>query len=114
LSRAYEPAAPGADLPGADALIAAVAGCDGVQARGDDGARPRRALEAHTNLPVLPGHKNRKGVVLYDKAVSKRRRRLAMFLGSIKDNRRRVVRYEQLDATVLGCIAIAILKAFSL
>jgi hypothetical protein len=34
-----------------------------------------------------------------------------MFLGSIKDNRRLAGRYEQLEATGLGFIALAILEA---
>ena len=102
------------DITVANALTADVVGCYVVEDRGYDCDRHRRELEANNNIPVIPGRKNRKVVVLYDKAVYKLRTRIEMLFGRIKENRRLVVRYEKLDATFLGFIAIAILKAFYL
>ena len=103
-----------ADITVADDLTADVVGCSVVEDRGYDCDRHRRALEAHNNIPVIPGRKNRQVVVRYDKTVYKLRRRIEMFCGRIKENRRLVVRYEKLDVTLLGFIAIAIVQAFYL
>jgi hypothetical protein len=96
------------------AITAEVVGCDVVEDRGDDCDRHWQELEANNNIPVIPGRKNRKVVVLYDKTVYRLRKRIEMFFGRIKENRRLVVRDEKLDATFLGFIALAILEAFSL
>jgi hypothetical protein len=37
-----------------------------------------------------------------------------MFFGKLKENRRLAVRYDKMDATFLGFIAMAVLKAFYL
>jgi transposase len=103
-----------ADITMADELTADVVGCYVVEDMGYDCDRHRRALEANNNIPVIPGRKNRKVVVLYDKTVYKLRRRIEMFFGRIKENRRLVVRYEKLDVTFLGFIALAIVHAFYL
>jgi transposase len=101
------------DITVADELTADVVGCYVVEDRGYDSDRHRRELQANNNIPVIPGRKNRR-VVLYDKTVYKLRTRIEMFFGRLKENRRLVVRYEKLDATFLGFIAIAIVKAFHL
>jgi transposase len=103
-----------ADIPGADALTAEVVGCYVVEDRGYDCDRHRRALKANNNIPVIPGRKNHKVAVDYDKIASKRRKRIEMFFGKLKENRRLAVRYDKLDATCLGFIAMAILVAFNL
>jgi transposase len=103
-----------ADITVADALTADVVGCYVVEDMGYDCDRHRRELEANNNIPVVPGRKNRKGVVDYDKTVYKLRKRIEMFFGKLKENRRLAVRYDKLDATFLGFIAIAILVAFNL
>ena len=103
-----------ADMTVADDLTADVVGCYVVADRGYDADHQRRELEAHNNIPVIPGRKNRKAVVLYDKTVYKLRNRIAMFFGKLKENRRLAVRYEKLDATLLGFIALAIINAFYL
>jgi transposase len=46
--------------------------------------------------------------------VYKLRKRIELFFGRIKENWRLVVRYDKLDATFLGFIAIAIVEAFYL
>ena len=62
----------------------------------------------------MPGRKNRQGVVLDDQTIYTLRKRRAMFFGRLKEHRRLTVRYEKMDATFLGCIAMAILAAFYL
>jgi transposase len=102
------------DITVADDLTADVVGCYVVEDMGDDCDRHRRELEANNNIPVIPVRKNRKVVVLYDKTVYKLRKRIEIFFGKPKENRRMTVRYEKLDATFLGFIALAILVAFNL
>ncbi len=102
------------DMTVADELTADVVGCYVVEDRGYDCDRHRRELAANNNIPVIPGRKNRKVVVLYDKTIYKLRKRIAMFFGRLKENRRLTVRYEKMDATFLGFIAMAILAAFYL
>ncbi|MGH6848093.1 MAG: transposase [Methylocella sp.] len=103
-----------ADIAVADDLMADVVGCYVAEDMGYDSDDHRRALEANNNVPVIPGRKNRKIEILYDKAIYKWRRRIEMFFGKLKENRRLAVRYEKLDATFLGFIALAIVKAFYL
>jgi hypothetical protein len=74
----------------------------------------RRILETNNHIPVIPGRKNRKVAVLYDKTMYGLRRRIEMFFGKRKGNRRLAVRYKKLDLTSLGFIAIAIVAAFYL
>jgi transposase len=104
------------DITVADALTADVDVVGGyvVADMGYDCDRHRRELAANNNIPVIPGRKNRKVVVLYDKTVYTLRKRIEMFFGRIKENRRLVVRYEKLDVTFLGFIALAIVEAFYL
>jgi transposase len=103
-----------ADITVADDLTADVVGCDVVEDMGYDCDRHRRALEANNNIPVIPGRKNRKVAILYDKTIYKLRKRIELFFGRLKENRRLTVRYEKMDATFLGFIAMAILSAFYL
>ena len=102
------------DITVADERTADVVGCYVVEDMGYDGDRHRRELEANNNIPVIPGRKNRKVVVLYDKTIYKLRKRIEMCFGRLKENRRLTVRYEKMDATFLGFIAMAILAAFYL
>jgi transposase len=102
------------DISVADSLTSDVVGCYVVEDMGYDCDRHRRELEGNSNIPVIPGRKNRKVVNLYDKTVYKLRSRIELFFGKIKENRRLAVRYEKLDPTFLGFIALAIVAAFYL
>jgi transposase len=102
------------DITVADALTADVVGCYVVEDLGYDCDRHRRELEANNNIPVIPGRKNRKVAVLYDKTVYGLRKRIEILFGKLKENCRLAVRYEKLDVTFLGFIAIAIVAAFYL
>jgi transposase len=101
------------DIKVADDLMADVVGCYVVEDAGYDSDPHRRMLESN-NIPVIPGRKNRKVQIIYDKNAYKLRRRIEIFFGKIKENRRLAVRHEKLDATFLGFVALAIIKAFNL
>ena len=99
------------DMTKAGELTAEVFGCYIVEDRGYDSDAHRRALEAN-NIPAIPGRKNRKIPVVYDKAMYKLRRKIEMFFGKIKENRRVTVRYEKTDAAFLAFIALAMIKTY--
>lgn len=96
-----------ADITVADDLTADVVGCYVVEDRGYDSNAHRIALISNNNVPVIPGRKNRKERVIYDKTIYKLRNRIEIFFGKIKENRRLSVRYEKLDVTFLSFIALA-------
>ena len=100
------------DMTKAGELTAEVFGCDIVEDRGDDSDAHRRALEAHHNIPVIPGRTNRTVPVVYDKAIYTLRRKIEMVFGKIKDNRRGTVRYEKTDAAFLAFIALAMITMY--
>lgn len=98
-----------ADITIANTLTADVFGCFVVEDKGYDSDEHRDALHANNNVPVIPGRKNRKKAIVYDKTIYKWRSRIEMFFGKIKENRRLAVRYEKTDLAFLGFIAIATL-----
>ena len=98
------------DVTVADALFEDVVGCYVVEDAGYDSDTHRRALEANNNIPVIPGRKNRKKPIHYDKKIYKLRKRIEMFFGKIKENKRLGMRYEKLDESFLSFIALAALK----
>jgi transposase len=100
------------DMTKAGELTAEVFGCYLVEDRGYDSDAHRRALEANHNIPVIPGRKNRNIPVVYDTAIYKLRRKIEMFFGAIKENRRVTVRYEKTDAAFLTFIALAMIKMY--
>ena len=88
------------DITKADELTAKVFGCYIGQDMGYDSEAHRRELEANNNIPVIPGRTNRKTPVVYDKAIYKLRRKIEMFFGKIKKNRRVTIRYEKTERGV--------------
>ena len=102
------------DITVADDLTADVVGCYVAEDMGYDCDRHRRKLEANNNIPVIPGRKNRKVEIIYDKAIYRLRRNIEIFFGKLKENRRLTVRYEKPDATFLGLIALAAVWAYYL
>ncbi len=98
------------DITVADALTAEVVGCDVAEDRGYDCDRHRQTLEANNHIPVIPGGKHRKVEMVYDKSVYRLRRRIEIFFGKLKENRRLAVRYDKRDSTFLGFIALAVIK----
>lgn len=99
-----------ADITVADELTADVVGCHVVEDMGYDSDLHRRELEANNNIPVIPGRKNRKIAIVYDKIIYKLRQRIECFFGTLKENKRLAVRYDKGDNTFLAFIALAIIK----
>ena len=98
------------DVTVADDLFEDVVGCYVVEDAGYDSNPHRRELVANNNIPVIPGRKNRKILIEYDKKIYKLRKRIEIFFGKIKENKRVAMRFEKLDETFLGFIALASLK----
>ena len=91
-------------------LVAEVHGCFVLGDRGYDSDGFRRELESNNNIPVIPGRKNRKEPVEYDRERYKRRGFIERIFGKLKENRRLAVRYEKSDANFLGFVLFAFLK----
>ena len=101
-----------ADISMADTLTADIVGCYVVEDLGYDSDEHRRQLCANNNVPVIPGRKNRKVEIVYDKVIYRWRRRIEMFFGKLKENRRLAIRYEKTDLAFLGFIALAAIKIY--
>jgi transposase len=78
--------------------------------RGYDNDGFRRTLEGNYNVPVIPGRKNRKEAIVYDREKYKKRPFIERIFGKIKENRRLTVRYEKSDINFPGFIPAAFLK----
>ena len=98
------------DVTVADQLTAEVFGCFVAEDMGYDSDAHRRTLEANNNIPVIPGRKNRKIKINYDKKIYKLRRNIEIFFGKIKENKRLSLRFEKHDSAFLGFIALAAIK----
>jgi transposase len=98
------------DITVADELTAEVVGCHVIEDMGYDCDRHRDQLRANNNTPVIPGRKNRKVVINYDKTLYKLRRNIEIFFGKLKENKRLTLRFEKHDSAFLGFIALAAIK----
>jgi transposase len=98
------------DIEIAPELAEDVVGCSVLADRGYDSDGFRRTLEANNNEPVIPGRKNRKKLIEYDKDKYKKRGYIERVFGKLKENRRLTVRYEKSDINFLGFILVAFLK----
>jgi transposase len=98
------------DITVADELTAEVVGCYVVEDMGYDSDAHRDQLRGNNNVPVIPGRKNRKVKIEYDKAIYRLRRNIEIFFGKLKENKRLSMRFEKLDATFLAFIALAAIK----
>ncbi|WP_331255757.1 transposase [Candidatus Bealeia paramacronuclearis] len=87
-----------------------IIGCYVLGDAGYDSDRYRRDLMSNNNIAVIPGRKNRKIPINYEKKICKLRSRIEMFFGKIKENRRLGMRYDKLDTSFLGFIALASLN----
>jgi hypothetical protein len=103
-----------ANITVANDLMADVVGFYVAEDAGYDSDLHRRILESNNNIPVIPGHKNRKIQIIYDNNIYKLQKRIEILFGKIKQNRRLAVCYKKLDLTFLGFIAVDIIKAFNL
>lgn len=99
-----------ADITVAESLFADVFECHVVLDMGYDSDPFRDVLRSQNNTPVIPGRKNRKIKIEYDKAIYKLRRRIEQFFGKLKENKRLAMRYEKSDNVFLAFIALGIIK----
>jgi transposase len=99
-----------ADVKAGPELTAEIIGYPVTADRGYDSNEFRRYLEGNNNTPVIPGRKNRKEAIVYDRERYKRRGIIERIFGKIKENRRLAVRYEKSDINFLNFILVAFIK----
>ncbi len=75
--------------------------------RGYDADWYREALISKRITPCIPGRKSRRKAVRYDKRRSKRRNRIGIMFGRLKDWRRLATRYDRCPKEFLSAIALA-------
>ena len=100
------------DITPANNLIEGITDCYIVEDKGYDSDEHRDYIRSSNNIPVIPGRKNRKESVTYNKKIYKLRRNIEIFFGRIKENKRLAMRYDKDDITFLSFFAIASLKIF--
>lgn len=98
------------DVSVANTLFEDVLGCFVVEDKGYDSNDHRRFLIANNNIPVIPGRKNRKIPIIYDKKIYTLRKRIEIYFGKLKENKRLCMRFDKLDSSFLAFIAHASLK----
>lgn len=101
------------DVKGADLLITETIGMKPVIAdRGYDANRIRAALREQGTILVIPGQRNRKRPIQYDKQRYKDRWRVEAMFCRLKDFRRIATRYDMLARNFLSAISLAVAVAF--
>ena len=86
------------DISVADQLTEDVYGCYILEDKGYDSDKHRVALQSRNNIPVIPGRKNRIIKIEYDKVIYNLRRKIEIFFGKLKENKRLALRYDKSDA----------------
>jgi transposase len=79
------------DVTVAGELNEDIGGSEVIADRGYDSNEYRRALEGNNNEAVIPGRRNRKEEIEYDKEKYKKRGLIERIFGKIKENRRLTV-----------------------
>ncbi len=96
------------DYVGARALCGSLPAVDWLIAdRGYDADWFREALKDKGIRPCIPGRKSRGKAVRYDKRRYKRRNRIEIMFGRLKDWRRVATRYDRCPKVFLSAIALA-------
>jgi len=96
------------DYIGARALLSSLPDVDWLLGdRGYDADWFREALEDKGIRACIPGRKQRKTTVKYDKRRYKRRNRIEIMFGRLKDWRRVATRYDRCPKVFLSAIALA-------
>ena len=80
--------------------------------KGYDADRLRRSLRDAGAVPVIPGRRNRKRAVRYDKHRYRGRHLIENAFSRLKDFRRVATRYDKLAANFLSGVALATAIAF--
>ncbi|SLN75598.1 Transposase DDE domain protein [Ruegeria meonggei] len=75
--------------------------------RGYDADWSREALKDKGIRPCIPGRKQRKVTVKYDKRRYKRRNRIEIMIGRLKDWRRVATRYDRCPKVFLSAVTLA-------
>ena len=99
-----------ADITVADTMMSDVVGCYVVEDMGYDSDAHRDFLRSQNNTPVIPGRKNRKVKIIYDKAIYNLRGAIERYFGKLKENKRLCLRFDKEDKAFLSFIAIAAIK----
>ena len=96
------------DYTGAAALLDGLPKADWILGdRGYDAGWLREAFKDKGIEVCIPGRKSRKKTVIYDKRRYKRRNRIEIMFGRLKDWRRVATRYDRCPETFLSAIALA-------
>ena len=96
------------DYTGAAALIGSLPAAEWLIAdRGYDADWFREALKDKGIRPCIPGRKSRGKAVRYDRRRYKRRNRIEIMFGRLKDWRRIATRYDRCAKTFLSAVALA-------
>tara|TARA_R100000750_G_scaffold62842_1_gene58474 strand:+ start:4773 stop:5162 length:390 start_codon:yes stop_codon:yes gene_type:complete len=96
------------DYTGARALVSGLPSADWLLGdRGYDADWFREALVEKGIKPCIPGRKSRDKPVKYDKRRYKRRNRIEIMFGRLKDWRRVATRYDRSPTVFLSAIALA-------
>src|SRR6056297_2479254 len=96
------------DYTGAAALLSSLPKADWLLGdRGYDADWLREALKDKRIKVCITGRKSRKKTVKYDKRRYKRRNRIEIMFGRLKDWRRVATRYDRCPETFLSAIALA-------
>ena len=80
--------------------------------KGYDADRLRRSLRDAGAVPVIPGRRNRKRIIRYDKQRYAGRHLIENAFCRLKDFRRIATRYDKLAANFLSGVALATAVAF--
>ena len=101
------------DYTGAAALLSSLPTADWMLAdRGYDADWFREALKDKRIRACIPGRKKRKKTVRYDKRRYKRRNRIEIMFGRLKDWRRVATRYDRCPETFFSAILLAAIVIF--
>lgn len=101
------------DYTGAAALIETLPKVDWLLAdRGYDADWFRKRLKDKEIKPCIPGRKNRKKPITYDKRRYKRRNRIEIMFGRLKDWRRIATRYDRCPIVFRAAIDLAVAVIF--
>ena len=96
------------DYIGARALVSRLPSVEWLLGdRGYDADWFREALQDKKIRPCIPGRKKRNTPVKYDKRRYKRRNRIEIMFGRLKDWRRVATRYDRCPTTFFSAIALA-------
>ena len=98
------------DVSVAETMLSDVFECAVLADCGYDSDPFRGVLRSQNNEPHIPGRKNRKTPVQYDKALYKHRKLIELKFGKLKENKRIDTRYDKSDTTYLAFIALGCVK----